>query len=171
MTCHYLVEMSSIKRHHCLNKLTIRLKKPKQVSNDFPFHLKMTWTRLKLYGKKFCTYTIYSFFLCRIVLLLKFSCAKKIYRKSIDYLSQQESLIKLSADTSCLYNFLYLLTNVSWRAKSCHTLIFNKTANVCEQRMFGKIFMIHFLSYFLRLRVLANALSFGRPSSILFDSS
>jgi len=91
MTCHYLVEMS-IKRHHCLNKLTIRLKKPKQVSNDFPFHLKMTWTRLKLYGKKFCTYTIYSFFLWRIVLLLKsVSCAKKIYRKSIDYLSQQES--------------------------------------------------------------------------------
>lgn len=37
--------------------------------------------------------------------------------------------------------------------------------------MFGKIFMIHYLLYFLRLRALANALSVGRPSSILLDSS
>ena len=37
--------------------------------------------------------------------------------------------------------------------------------------MFGKIFMIHYLLYFFRLRALANALSVGCPSSILLDSS
>ena len=76
MTCPLLGPEMPIKRHHCLNKLTIRLKKPKQVSIDLPFYLKMTWTRLKLYGKKKWAHILFiHFFLYRIVLLVKFSCA------------------------------------------------------------------------------------------------